>query len=138
MVSLEEYDKVQMILGREGKPRPRTHVFPFTGMIDCGECGCRITAETKKKLIKKTSSVKEYTYYHCTGRREDYKCHTLVKEECKPLEEEYLTLEPAERCLKAGTDDRIVSIRTRYLGTVHDVRTKIVLSSPYIFSKKVA
>ena len=41
---------------------------------------------------------------------------TSVKEECKPLEEEYLTLEPAERCLKTGTNDRIVSIRTRWLG----------------------
>ncbi|KKP37648.1 MAG: resolvase domain-containing protein [Candidatus Peregrinibacteria bacterium GW2011_GWF2_33_10] len=74
MITLEEYDRVQEILGRKGKPRPKTHDFPFTGVIQCGECGCMITAETKIKYIKKTNQTKSYTYYHCTKRRKDYKC----------------------------------------------------------------
>ncbi|MCX6717258.1 MAG: recombinase family protein [Candidatus Taylorbacteria bacterium] len=75
MITLEEFDRVQMLLGRKGKPRPISHEFPLTGLIRCGECGCLITAETKKKIIKKNKGeIREYTYYHCTKRREDMKC----------------------------------------------------------------
>src|ERR1035437_2433584 len=44
MITLEEFDRVQILLGREGRPRPKTHDFPFTGIIRCGECGSAITA----------------------------------------------------------------------------------------------
>ena len=74
MITLEEYDRVQMLLGREGKPRPKTHEFAFTGSIRCGVCGCLYTAETKKKIIKKTGEIKEYTYYHCTRKTTKIKC----------------------------------------------------------------
>ncbi len=75
MITLEEYDRVQMLLGRKGKPRPKHHDFAFTGSIRCGVCGCLYTAETKKKFIKSTSEVKEYTYYHCTRRTTKVKCN---------------------------------------------------------------
>jgi len=75
MITLEEYDRVQMLLGRKGKPRPKHHEFAFTGSIRCGVCGCLYTAETKKKLIKTTGEIKEYTYYHCTRRTTKIKCN---------------------------------------------------------------
>ncbi len=75
MITLEEYDRVQMILGRNGKPRPQTHSFAYTGCIRCGVCGCLYTAETKKKLIKETGEVKEYTYYHCTRKTRKVACN---------------------------------------------------------------
>jgi len=75
MITLEEYDRVQMLLGRKGKPRPKTHEFAFTGSIRCGVCGCLYTAETKKKIIKKTGELKEYTYYHCTKKSTKIKCN---------------------------------------------------------------
>lgn len=74
MITLEEYDRVQVILGRKGKPRPQKHIFDFTGVIRCAECGCLYTAETKRKFIKNTSTVKEYTYYHCTRRTKRVDC----------------------------------------------------------------
>jgi DNA invertase Pin-like site-specific DNA recombinase len=74
IITLDEYDRVQMLLGRKGKPRPKTHVFAFTGMIRCGECGCLYTAETKKKLLKKTGELMEYTYYHCTRKTKKINC----------------------------------------------------------------
>ena len=74
MVSLEEYDRVQFLLGRKGKPRPKTHKFAFTGFIRCGECGCLVTAETKTKLIQCTGELKDYTYYHCTHKKTVAKC----------------------------------------------------------------
>src|SRR3989344_1439613 len=58
MITLDEYDRVQLLLGREGKPRPKTHEFPFTGMIRCAECGSAITAIEKTKIIKKTGEMK--------------------------------------------------------------------------------
>jgi DNA invertase Pin-like site-specific DNA recombinase len=52
MVTEAEYDRVQSLLGRKGSPRPRTHgVFPFTGLIRCGECHGMVTAEEKHQLI---------------------------------------------------------------------------------------
>lgn len=73
MITLEEYDRVQFLLGREGKPRPKTHEFAFTGSIRCGVCGCLYTAETKKKLLK-SGEIHEHTYYHCTRKTTKIKC----------------------------------------------------------------
>ena len=84
MITLEEYDRVQKLLGRKGRPRPKTHYFPFTGIIRCAECGCLYTAETKTKLIKSTGQFKEYTYYHCTRRKKDIECKQ--KESIKDIE----------------------------------------------------
>ena len=68
MITQVEYDRIQMILGRKGKPRPKTHSFAFTGLIRCGECGAMITAEEKNK-IQKNGNHHQYTYYHCTKRK---------------------------------------------------------------------
>src|SRR5580698_2146818 len=43
MITLEEYDKVQFLLGKEGRPRLKTHDFAYTGIIKCSECGGMIT-----------------------------------------------------------------------------------------------
>lgn len=74
MITLEEYDRVQMLLGRKGKPRPKKHEFAFTGSIRCGVCGCLYTAETKKKLLK-SGEIREHTYYHCTRKTTKIKCN---------------------------------------------------------------
>ncbi len=73
MITLEEYDRVQIILGKEGKPRPQKHQFAFTGSIRCSVCGCLYTAETKKKLLK-SGEIREHTYYHCTRKTTKIKC----------------------------------------------------------------
>ena len=73
MVTLDEFDRVQYLLGRKGKPRAKKHKFPFTGSIRCGECGCLVTAEHKYKKLKE-GGVNEHTYYHCTRKRADYNC----------------------------------------------------------------
>ena len=74
IITLEEYDRVQVILGRAGKPRPQTHSFAFTGAIRCGECGCFYTAENHTKVIKKTGELKTFTYYHCTRKKKNVDC----------------------------------------------------------------
>lgn len=69
MITMEEYDRVQTLLGSKGKPRLYgSKQFALKGFIRCGECGCMITAETKqKKLIN--GSINYHTYYHCTWKR---------------------------------------------------------------------
>ena len=74
MVTEEEWERVQYILGRKNKPRIKKHNFTFRGPIFCGECGCLVTAETKTKKIIGTGEIKKYTYYHCTRRKKDINC----------------------------------------------------------------
>lgn len=68
MITEEEYDKIQILLGRKGRPRPKSHIFEFTGMMKCEECGGMITAEEKIKH-QKNGNVHHYIYYHCTKRK---------------------------------------------------------------------
>jgi DNA invertase Pin-like site-specific DNA recombinase len=63
MITKEQFEKVQRILGRPNTC-PKTRQFVFTGMIRCGECGSAITAE---ETINRYG--KRYTYYHCTKRK---------------------------------------------------------------------
>ncbi|CAN5119689.1 hypothetical protein BH09PAT1_BH09PAT1_4020 [soil metagenome] len=63
MITQAEYDKVQSILGRRGKQRPKTREFAFTGMVRCGECNAMVTAEEKINRYGQ-----RYIYYHCTKR----------------------------------------------------------------------
>ena len=67
MITEEEFDRAQKILGKKGKPRPKKHRFAYTGLIRCGNCGAMITAEEKIKR-QKNGNVHHYTYYHCTKK----------------------------------------------------------------------
>ncbi len=69
MITMEEFEQVQRLLTRPGKPSPHRRTFPFTGLIRCGECGFMVTAEDK---INRYGM--RYSYYHCTKRRLDYRC----------------------------------------------------------------
>lgn len=96
MITIDEFYRVQMLLGRRGTPRPKSpHDFAYTGLIHCGDCGRMVTAEKKHQIICSNCRVKfarakrnscphcktaianmkrprflQYTYYHCSkGRR---------------------------------------------------------------------
>ena len=64
VVSIVEFERVQKVMGRPGRPRPQQQMFAFTGMIRCGVCGLMVTAEHK---VNRFGS--RYIYYHCTKRR---------------------------------------------------------------------
>lgn len=91
MITQEEFERVQILLGRKGRPRSKKHSFPFAGILSCGECGGKVTTEVKNQIIcsacrHKFSSngrqlcpkcetpienmlrptILRYTYYHCT------------------------------------------------------------------------
>src|SRR3989344_2457319 len=95
MISLQEFERVQVLLGRKGSPRPKTHNFPYVGLLKCGGCGASITAEEKWQIIctncknkfavtknrdscpkcdfkiesMKKPKILHYEYYHCTKRK---------------------------------------------------------------------
>jgi len=94
MVTSEEFQRVQLLLGRRGHARALKYNFPFTGLVLCGECSGAVTAEEKHQLVcpdcrtkfayrQKESCPKcetaiddmdaprfrHYTYYHCTKNK---------------------------------------------------------------------
>lgn len=75
MITPEEFDKAQKLLGKYGRPRPRTKRLPFTGVIRCEECGCMITADEKLKKIKSTGEMKRYIYHRCGKSKKNHPCH---------------------------------------------------------------
>lgn len=88
MITLEEYDRVQVILGRDGKPRAQTHDFAFTGIMKCEVCGSMYTAIEKQKIVKSTGELKTYTYYHCTRKKKAVKCNQNNPMTLKEVEEQ--------------------------------------------------
>jgi len=88
MITLEEYDRVQVILGKKGKPRAKTHDFAYTGLIRCGVCDSMYTGIEKTKLVKNTGELKTYNYYSCT-RKKNKEVHCKEKPlTLKELEEQ--------------------------------------------------
>ena len=58
LISRHLYRKVQEKLEGRGQGRGLNHKrFPFRGLLQCGYCGCQITASEAKG---------KYIYYHCT------------------------------------------------------------------------
>ncbi len=64
IVRKELWDRVQLELKRRSRPRNRkeSYNFPFTGLFECGECGCMITAQYAKQ--------KKFIYYRCSKKHE--------------------------------------------------------------------
>jgi site-specific DNA recombinase len=60
LVPPELWNQVQAVLDRRLATRCKKahHEFLFTGLLNCGHCGCALVGEIKKA---------KYVYYHCTG-----------------------------------------------------------------------
>jgi site-specific DNA recombinase len=74
IITPEEYDHVQKILGEKGKPRPQTKILPFNGTIHCGKCGCSFTADQKIKYVKSEGITRSYIYHRCSKSKPGIKC----------------------------------------------------------------
>ena len=73
MITMDEFDRVQILMGKKGRPRGQKHNFPFTGFITCAECGASVTASKKNKILK-NGTINYHTYYHCTKRKKYIEC----------------------------------------------------------------
>ena len=74
IITLEEYDRIQELLGKKGKPRMRKNSFAFTGLIRCAYCSSLISADKKTKIIKATGKEKSFVYYRCNHKKPKVNC----------------------------------------------------------------
>ncbi len=113
MITREEFDIVQIALGRKGKPVAHSHTFDLTGLFRCSECGSAITATTKTKYYKKTDRFATYVYYHCTKKNKKIKCHS------EPLTESDIMNQINNILVKITPDQDFVEWSNRWLAVVH-------------------
>lgn len=69
LVTMEQFEQAQRLLGRKGNTRPKRYEFAYTGLIRCGACGYAITAENKRNRYGY-----RYVYYHCTHKNHRMPC----------------------------------------------------------------
>ena len=143
MITAAEYDRVQILLGRRGNPRPvKNHAFPFTGLIQCGECTSMITAEEKHQLVcdgchlkfahrqrescpRCAKTIEEmsqpifrhYTYYHCTRRKNpDCKEKCINSEDLENQVDLFLSTISISKAFRQWA--------SRYLSDLHEQESK--------------
>lgn len=109
MITVEEFDRVQWVLGRRGKPRPKKRSFVFTGLIRCKECGCLITAEEKVNRYGY-----HYIYYHCTKKKTHVNC-TQASIRLEELERQIL-----DYLYRITISDRFVEWALKYLRKINE------------------
>lgn len=113
MITKEEFDLIQKMLGKRGKPIARKHVFDLTGLIACQKCGCAITASKKTKFYKRTNRTANYTYYHCTKKNRKIPCNA------KPLKEKELFEQIHALLSKVQPDIEFIQWAKRWLAVLH-------------------
>lgn len=133
MITEQEFERGQILLGAKAQYRPHGREFAYTGLAYCGECNSAITAEEKNQIIctgckhkfgyeNKKSCPKchlaidkmhnpsrlNYVYYRCT-KRKNLKCT-----------QKYIRLEQFEEQLaevldEITIDDGYVTVALDYL-----------------------
>lgn len=142
MVTEQEYWRAQALLGKKGKPRPKTREFAFTGLMKCGECDSAITAEEKNQLIcsgckykfsyeNKTSCPKceleitemkdpttlHYIYYRCTKKKKRKCSQKFTRVE--DLERQF-----SEKLEALTIDEDYLKLALDYLQDVQELETR--------------
>ena len=89
MISVEEFDRAQLILGKRGHPRAASHAHsnPYPGLIRCASCGGMVVMERKVKTVKKIGQQKPYTFFRCSQRKKGIKCAEYARFTQKELED---------------------------------------------------
>jgi site-specific DNA recombinase len=60
MMSVSEFNQLQVIMQRHRRSRRKKREFAYTGLMQCGACGMQVTADYHFK------SGKDRIYYHCS------------------------------------------------------------------------
>jgi DNA invertase Pin-like site-specific DNA recombinase len=68
MITAEEFDRAQKLLGTRGRARYAKHDNPYAGLIRCAHCGCSVVAEYHEKRGR------PYTYYRCCRSKPGVRC----------------------------------------------------------------
>ncbi len=78
MITWEQFQLAQQILGERGNHRVGKFEYAFSSMIRCGKCNCTVQARHRTKLIKATGEYKTYVYYYCSRKSMDRPCNQTV------------------------------------------------------------
>jgi site-specific DNA recombinase len=133
MITSEEFDRAQLILGNRGAPRLQHNDNPYAGLIRCGECGSMIVADFKHKFNKTENKLKDYTYFRCSKRRLPCTCTQKGSLDQTELEKQLMTiLDAAEvpqsliewslRKLQCSQEDK----RFRHQQSLEHLQTELV------------
>ena len=88
VITLEEFDYAQKLLGKRGKPRLNAHEYAFTSLLKCGECGCSIAGKTNEKFVKSKGKLVAYVHYFCIRKSEKRPCTQTRYTRVEDLENE--------------------------------------------------
>lgn len=116
MITLDEFDLIQTLLGNKGKPIQRSHTHDLTGTMRCAECGYAITATKKTKYYKGTNRKATYTYYHCSQKHKGCKTKSVNK---NSLDEQINNLLSSIR-----PDEDFLAWAKKWLGHLHKNESK--------------
>ena len=51
MITMDEFDRIQVLLGKKGRPRPQINDVPYTGLMTCHDCKASISYDVLKQAI---------------------------------------------------------------------------------------
>ncbi|MFY0610695.1 MAG: recombinase family protein [Hyphomicrobiaceae bacterium] len=86
MLSYNEFERLQQVVGRPEQARPKRYSFTYRGLLSCGVCGLSVTAEHKTNRHGT-----HYVYYHCTRKHRTRRCNQ-PSIEAKALHEQVRSL----------------------------------------------
>lgn len=104
MLTRDEHDRLQVILGRKGRPRACKHDFAYKKVLKCGGCGGTVTGEEKWQVICsecKTKFHKGKTRHSCPN------CNCLIEEMRQPKILHYTYFHCTKRVVKNCTEGSI-------------------------------
>lgn len=106
MISIAEYDKLQVILGRKNRPTTIKHEFPYKDLLKCGGCGGSVTAHLKIRVI--CANCKE-KFAKTATRSECPYCKTSLKTMKNPKSYEYVYYNCTKKVTPTCTEGSIRS-----------------------------
>ena len=125
LISKSLFDRVQQILTGKFHSSVNRRAFAFNNLLTCGDCGCKVLGEEKRK-----PNNNRYTYYHCTfskGRHDGkgyYPENRLAQLFEEPVKQVIITedmaswikegLEFDRKNLSLAHDNRLKSLQTQH------------------------
>ena len=136
MVTADDFDRVQVLLGRPTRATRKRHAYAYTGLIRCGDCGGPISATHQEKRLKETGKVKAYDLYYCiSSRRGRRPCSQGLYTNVETLESEIrteiekFTILPEFRDLALEVISESAGVRAEEQETVHEAQKKAIETS---------
>ena len=92
MVTWEEFQLVQNILGSRGNHHVNSFEYAYSGMIRCGICNCSVVPRYITKFVKTENKYVTYVYYYCSRTSKKRPCnqirYTTLSQVEKDIDEE--------------------------------------------------